>query len=227
VREGQWKLVALEGKPWRLFDLNADRTEQHDLAEAQPDRVKALASAWDAYAARANVLPLGGWRAPTTKKETFSKETRFTLKKGDHLDREQAPALPGRPFTITAKFDASTPDGVIVAQGGTKHGFSLYLDGGKLTFLTRVGGTAAMVSVDQVSAGAHTAVAQLAKSGGLTLTLDGKASITSTDAGRMFSAMPVDGLDVGADEGGLVGAYTGSNRFKGDIESVVITIQDP
>jgi hypothetical protein len=84
-----------------------------------------------------------------------------------------------------------------------------------------------MVSVDQVSAGAHTAVAQLAKSGGLTLTLDGKASITSTDAGRMFSAMPVDGLDVGADEGGLVGPYTGSNRFKGDIESVVITIQDP
>ena len=62
VREGRWKLVAKEGKPWELYDMQADRTELHDLAGDMPERVERMAAAWDAYAARANVLPLGAWR---------------------------------------------------------------------------------------------------------------------------------------------------------------------
>lgn len=65
VREGRWKLVAKENKPWELYDMEADRTETNDLAAQRPDKVKELAAKWDAYAARANVLPLGGWRAQT------------------------------------------------------------------------------------------------------------------------------------------------------------------
>jgi arylsulfatase A-like enzyme len=57
VREGKWKLVAKANQPWELYDIEADRSELHDLAAAQPDRVKTLAAAWDAWAARANVLP--------------------------------------------------------------------------------------------------------------------------------------------------------------------------
>jgi arylsulfatase len=62
VRDGEWKLVAKEGKPWELYDLDRDRTEQHDLAAQHPERVKDLAAKWDAYAARCDALPLGGWR---------------------------------------------------------------------------------------------------------------------------------------------------------------------
>ncbi len=62
VRDGRWKLVAKAGKPWELYDMQADRTEQQDLAEAMPEKVAQLSQAWDAYAARANVLPLGAWR---------------------------------------------------------------------------------------------------------------------------------------------------------------------
>jgi arylsulfatase len=228
VRDGQWKLVALEGKPWRLFDLLADRTEQHDLADAQPDRVKALAAKWDEYAVRANVLPLGGWRAPvTTKKVTLSKETRFALKRGDHLDREQAPAIVGRGLIITAKFDAAKPDGVIVAQGGNRHGYSLFLENGKLVFLTRVAGRPASVAIDGVASGAHTAIARMAPTGAMTLTLDGNAMITSPNAAPIFSTMPADGLDVGLDAGGFVGPYRDENKFDGKIESVVITLDAP
>lgn len=68
VREGRWKLVAVEGKPWELYDIETDRSEQHDLAEQQPDRVRDLAAKWDAYAARANVLPLGAWRGSGERK---------------------------------------------------------------------------------------------------------------------------------------------------------------
>ncbi len=64
VRAGQWKLVAKENQPWELYDIEADRTEMNDLAAKHPDKVKDLATQWDAWAKRANVLPLGTWRAP-------------------------------------------------------------------------------------------------------------------------------------------------------------------
>ena len=40
VRDGKWKLVAKHRRPWELYDLDADRTEQHDLAAAMPAKVK-------------------------------------------------------------------------------------------------------------------------------------------------------------------------------------------
>lgn len=59
VRVGRWKLVARgERGPWELYDLEADRTERHDLAEARPDRVRILSALWLEYAKRTNVLPL-------------------------------------------------------------------------------------------------------------------------------------------------------------------------
>ncbi|QEH32174.1 Arylsulfatase [Aquisphaera giovannonii] len=63
VREGDWKLVAKEGRPWELYNIANDRAELHDLAVAHPDRVKDLAAKWTAYASRADVLPLGAWHA--------------------------------------------------------------------------------------------------------------------------------------------------------------------
>ena len=58
VRVGDWKLVRLgRDGPWELYDLKADRTEQRDLAAAQPERVKELAAKWEAWAERAQVKP--------------------------------------------------------------------------------------------------------------------------------------------------------------------------
>jgi len=58
VRVGDWKLVRLgRNGPWELYDLKADRTEQRDLAAAQPERVKELTAKWDAWAERAQVKP--------------------------------------------------------------------------------------------------------------------------------------------------------------------------
>lgn len=36
VRDGRWKLVQKWHGPWELYDLDADRTEQHDLAMPSP-----------------------------------------------------------------------------------------------------------------------------------------------------------------------------------------------
>lgn len=65
VRVGPWKLVAKHGAAWELYDLAADRVEAHDLAAAQPDRVRELAARYAAWAARAQVEP---WPVATEKK---------------------------------------------------------------------------------------------------------------------------------------------------------------
>ena len=228
VLDGRWKLVALSGKPWRLYDTVTDRTEQKDLAAAQPERVRRLAAEWDEYAARANVLPLGGWRAGERRKQaagtTFSSQTRFSLKMGEHLARARAPAVAGRGFTITAKFEARQPEGVVVAQGGSARGYALFLQQGRLTFLVRASGEATSIATNEKLEGAHTAVARLQRSGALTLAVDGKV-VARGQAPGLLAQMPVDGLDVGSDTAGLVGPYSTNNQFGGTIESVVIEVE--
>ncbi len=68
MREGTWKLVAKENRPWELYNIDRDRAELHDLATTEPERVKTMATAWEAWAAKASVLPLGGWKKPALGK---------------------------------------------------------------------------------------------------------------------------------------------------------------
>jgi arylsulfatase len=56
VRDGKWKLVALKGKPWELYDIEADRTEMNDLAAQQPERVATMAAQYEAWAKRTRVV---------------------------------------------------------------------------------------------------------------------------------------------------------------------------
>ncbi len=56
IRVGDWKLVALKGQPWELYDMTRDRTELHNLALQEPNRVKDLAAKWEVWAKRCSVL---------------------------------------------------------------------------------------------------------------------------------------------------------------------------
>ena len=58
IRAGDWKLVRLaRNGPWELYNLKADRTELHDLAATEPQRVKDLVTQWQAWATRTHVKP--------------------------------------------------------------------------------------------------------------------------------------------------------------------------
>jgi len=58
IRQGRWKLVARgPAGPWELYDMQADRSECHDLAAKHPDRVKEMAAAWEDYARKAHAIP--------------------------------------------------------------------------------------------------------------------------------------------------------------------------
>lgn len=61
VRAGQWKLVAEHNKRWELYDMEADRTETHDLAVAQPEKVKELEVVYRQWAERVGVQ---NWPTP-------------------------------------------------------------------------------------------------------------------------------------------------------------------
>lgn len=60
IRQGHWKAVLLpppEGNgDWQLYDLAADPGEIHDLAAAQPERLRALLRHWDTYVEETGVL---------------------------------------------------------------------------------------------------------------------------------------------------------------------------
>jgi arylsulfatase A-like enzyme len=237
VREGTWKLVALRGQPWRLYDMSIDRTEQHDLAAAQPQRVKAMTADWYAYAVRTHVLPLGGWKAPILGQQgkggkgkkgggTGNGLTHFDLKKGDSFNLAQSPDVGGHGFTIKAKFDADSSSGVIVAQGGTARGYALFLSDGKLTFLVHHQQSRGEITTPTTVTGSHTAIAHLAADGTMSLSLDGVAVPTTASPG-VINATPLDGISVGSDEGAPVGPYTGTDPFDGTIDSLIIDLDAP
>ena len=57
VRMGKWKLVAAHREPWRLYDMEADRTEMHDLSGENGELRGKLIGMYDAWAERCGVLP--------------------------------------------------------------------------------------------------------------------------------------------------------------------------
>lgn len=57
LRQGRWKLVRQHGWDWELYDLVADRSEQHDLAGAYPEVVDELVAEWETRARQTGVIP--------------------------------------------------------------------------------------------------------------------------------------------------------------------------
>lgn len=61
LRNGKWKIVsqyrANQPTQWQLFDMEADRTEQNDLAAEHPERLKSMIAQWHDWADRVGVEP--------------------------------------------------------------------------------------------------------------------------------------------------------------------------
>ena len=55
--KGKWKLVAVHGRPWELYDLEADRTELDNLAQENPEKLEQLKAMYQSWAKRCEVLP--------------------------------------------------------------------------------------------------------------------------------------------------------------------------
>jgi len=64
VRMGKWKLVAKHGEAWRLYDMDADRSEMRDIGPANATTRDKMIAMYEAWAARVGVLPWPPKRKP-------------------------------------------------------------------------------------------------------------------------------------------------------------------
>jgi len=60
MRLGHWKLVRDYPNDWELYNMEEDRTELHNLAKQEPERVAAMSLEYEAWAKRCGVLPREG-----------------------------------------------------------------------------------------------------------------------------------------------------------------------
>ena len=51
LRDGYWKLVSFQSRPWELYNLADDRSELNNLAAENPERVASMAKRWHTMAA--------------------------------------------------------------------------------------------------------------------------------------------------------------------------------
>jgi arylsulfatase A-like enzyme len=235
--------AALDDDVWELYDTNDDWTQAHDLAQEQPEKLAQLQRLFLIEATKYNVLPLDDRRM-----ERFLPELagRPTLIQGDRqllyggmgrLSESSVVNIKNKSHAVTAEI--SVPDGgaegVIIAQGGSIGGWSLYLKGGKPRYCYNLLGIQRFyVETDeQVPSGTHQVRMEfdydgpgLGKGGTVSLYLDGNKIGEGAVAGTapaVFSAD--DTCDVGQENGALVADdYPVPNAFTGEVNWVEIDV---
>ena len=206
VRAGDWKLVALEGGPWELYRIATDPTELHNLAAQEPVRVKELAAAWETWAERCNVKERRTAQAQSKAAPAATPET---------------PQIANRPLTILCEVDTQSSDGVILAQGGNKHGYALYLKAGRPIFTVRIAGKITAIAAKEAVTGKFSLAASLREGGAMTLSVNGQSVATGTAPG-LITTQPQDPLSIGEDVQTAVGDYAPPHPLKGIVTHVRI-----
>ncbi len=233
VRDGKWKLVAKSpaGK-WELYDTEADRTEMHDVSVENAELTKQLAGKWEGWARADGVLPWP-WKpaygqpaqAGGDGLETGAGPLHFALKEGESLAGQKAPSLPHRGLTIRIEISELAPEGVLLAQGGSTEGYSLYLKEGRLIFALRHAGKRDSIQAHEpLPSGPVVVSATLAKDGAMTIKSGDQ--VLATGHASPLTRQPKDGLQVGRDEGGAVGDYPAPFPFGGKLGAVTLDLQE-
>ena len=126
----------------------------------------------------------------------------------------------GKPFTVGAWCKPESADGVIIAQGGGSHGFSLYMKEGVPQFAVRSRGLLSVASGKEKLAPGEWAhlTGVLNARGEIHLRVNGK-DVEMAKSGAI-AAKPADGLSIGDDLGSKVGAYGAGTAWRGLLEDV-------
>jgi arylsulfatase len=214
VRDGNWKLVAKGPQSkWELYDMAADRTEMNNLADLYPERVEQMENMWLDYAHRTDVLP---WpRGP------YGSES--ALRKGQVMKGAGSPKIAGRGFRIDAEVAGQNLQGVILAQGGNRLGFTLYCMNGNVVFAVRAGAQEIYRIKGRLPDGGGGIRAEIPADGMMRLNVNGKP--VAAGQGRLIPSRPGNGLACGLNPGDAVdGAYAAPFAFNGVIREVELTL---
>lgn len=121
---------------WLLVHLDDDFSECHDLAAAEPERVRAMEELWENEARANNVYPLfDPARNYPAHPGEFPVPRRATYKpSNDPVAASRIPSMFAG-FTLTARLtDSASSSGVLAALGDHQGGWVLHLDRGRPIF---------------------------------------------------------------------------------------------
>lgn len=222
IRIENWKLVAKGSNgEWELYDLEADRSELNNLSEKHPERARQMAEKWEAWAIEANAKP---WPWNRNKKSVGSKKKAFNLDANTNLTKELSPMIGKKPFEVEVHIEEQG-EGILVAQGGDTHGWALFIRDNVLHFTLSLGGKIETIKADKELTEKEGKIIATLNPNGIVELFAGTRKLGSGKVSSLVKEMPIDGLQVGRDEGGTVGDYKDAFDFDGRIKKVRLKIK--
>jgi arylsulfatase A-like enzyme len=237
-----WKAVTrhVKGVPfdddvWELYHLDVDRSECHDLAMDQPDKLAGLVAQWWVEAEDQGVLPLDDRSI-----ELFS--TRFRDNSphptsGHYeyyppmapLPSQVSPGLGGRGFDLSATIDRRRDEnGVIFATGTENSGISFFIQDNRLILdYNSFNDHTVLVSDTEVPEGNSVVTVEFRRTGAGGAARLLLADLPCGDVVVPFAMHIISsvGSSVGYDHGSPVSErYTGHFPFEGKLHKVTIDV---
>ena len=227
---------------WELYGPD-DWTQARDLAADNPGKLAELQRLWLIEAVKYNVVPLDDRGFERINPDIAGRPQLIRgntqlLFQGMRVSEWAVLTLKNKSHSVTANLvvPESGAEGVIVTQGGSVGGWSLYAHEGKLKYCFNFFGIEHYIisAKKPVPAGKHQVRMEfhydgggLAKGGDVTLFYDGRA----VGKGRVDKTIPMgysadEACDVGCDTGSPASPDYGptGNRFTGEIEWVQLDI---
>jgi hypothetical protein len=231
------------GETWELYKVDEDFSQAVDLAEQYPEKLHELQDLFDAEARAYDVYPLSDQTVlralPHNRPSHLEGKTHFTL----YRDNVRMPELSSVNVKNTS-FDlraylavpADGCDGVIICQGGSMAGWSLYVTDGRPAYVYNYfGREITTIRSDVVLSPGQVEVSLWFDYDGGGLGKGGTAVLSvarrEVARGRIENTVPFvfsmsgETLDVGIDTGAPVGPYPHGFPFPGRIERVEIDVR--
>ena len=238
-------LPAFDDDVWELYDTNKDWTQARNIAKDNPQKLRELQRLWLIEATKYSVLPLDDRRVERFNPDLAGRpqlvkgKTQILFGGMGRLSENSVINIKNKSYSVTAEVvvPKSGAKGVIIAQGGSFNGWSLYAKDGKLKYCYNLLGIKLFYaeSNQAIPSGQHQVRMEfkydgggLAKGGNALLYLDGK----KVGEGRVETTVP---MIFSADETCDVGRGTGSgvspdydpkdNEFSGEVNWVQIDLE--
>ncbi|GAB3388915.1 sulfatase-like hydrolase/transferase [Humibacter soli] len=127
---------------WELYHTDVDRSESHDLAHENPDKLRELINLWFAEAGANQAFPLDDRSAleilKTPRPQLSPARHRYVYRpSGAEIPETQAVNIRNRSYAIGALVDIpdAGAEGVLFAHGSRFGGHALYLKNGRLHYV--------------------------------------------------------------------------------------------
>jgi arylsulfatase len=238
-----WKAVTRHapGTPfdedhWELYHVDVDRSECHDLAAAEPERLAALVDLWWEQAAEHGVLPLDDrgielFGARFRDGSPHRADRHYTYRPPmSSMPAQVGPQIGGRSWDLDARIERDAGDnGVLYATGTGNSGVAVFLQGEHLVLDYNEFGTHHVVESDRaVPVGASTVGVRFRRTGGTagraTLVVDGEEAGT-LELPFVMNIISSIGPSVGHDHGSPVSdRYDHAFPFAGTLHRVDIQL---